>query len=107
MICVGGDLDNMAVARTGFNAADYEVLVRNAAGKSLARLRPAKRIAGRSAAPSTRRMRVGDGIRAILPLVQWFDMKKPGRYSVLVSLPSAHANDPPWVAEPLTVTVPK
>ncbi len=40
MICVGGDLDNMAVApRTGFNAADYEVLVRNAAGKSLARLR--------------------------------------------------------------------
>ena len=52
-------------------------------------------------------MAFGDGVGAIIPVTDWFDMKKPGQYSVLVSLPSPDGKGPPWVAEPVVVSVPK
>ena len=92
----------------GTDAADYKILVYDASGIPAPRLRPAGPPSGKLTGTGRDGglIGIGDAIGAVIPLTEWFDMKKPGRYSVLVSPPSPGSNDPPWVAEPITVTVP-
>jgi hypothetical protein len=93
----------------GADAADYKVLVYDASGKPVPRLQPAAPPSGkltRTGAGGTL-IGIGTAIGAVIPLADWFDMKKPGKYSVLVSLPQSGKDDPAWVAQPITVTVPK
>jgi hypothetical protein len=110
LICMDPKAANhLVLAKTGRDAASYGVLVRDAKGTPLTRLNSAKpaprdeTFEGRNGYP----MLFGMGVGAIIPVAEWFDMKKPGQYSVLVWLPSPDGKGPPWVAEPVVVTVAK
>ena len=50
---------------------------------------------------------LGTGNGAVIPLAQWFDMRTPGDYTVLVSLPFPRREDSVCVAKPFKVTVTK
>ena len=114
----------------GRQAADYRVLVVGPDGKSIPLT-----AAGRAdiAAPGPEmceRLRKYSAIGAIIPLTKWFDLKKSGEYTVLVTLkapdetesqrpmhydgdpepppgtPTVNPHGPLWVAKPIRVHVP-
>jgi hypothetical protein len=104
------------IPEIGYMATDYRVLVRDPAGKPVPLTRvskepPAKEESHRKTpepyTKMTRHLRFGDGVGALIPLKEWFDMQKPGEYSVLVSLPSSDPSGPVWVAKPIKVTMTK
>ena len=113
LVCIdemaGRDGADYVRVDTGRDAADYDVVVRDAEGKPVRRLTPAKAADSKRATQGTKTdpMVFGRGVGAVIPLAEWFDMKRPGKYSVLLWLPSSDPNRPLWVAEPVTVTVPK
>ena len=96
--------------RCGSRATDYRVLVRDRRGNPVAPIRSAGRAPpGPEASKHTeiRYLRIGDAIGARIPLAEWFDLAKPGEYSVLVSLTTPGASGPTWVANPIEVRVGK
>jgi hypothetical protein len=100
------------LATSGADAIDYTVVVRDSSGKRV----PLNQ-RGRAALAAPRRPyqhnslgRRGDAVGAVIPLADWFDLAKPGEYSVLASLvlaPWPTPDAPTWVAKPITVKVGK
>ncbi len=92
---------------TRADPSDYRILVRNSFGQPVA---PLQANAGISDDKSNHRsdkplnwLRPGWALGAMIPLWKHFDLKQPGEYWVLVSLPSARAGEPDCVAEPIKV----
>jgi len=92
---------------TGIYPSDYKVLVRDPSGRSIQARLDAETQFSMQHRPAIRMepLSPASGIGAVIPLAKWFDMKKPGDYSVLVALPSRKDKSCTWVAEPITIRV--
>ena len=111
-------------ADAGRQPADYRVLVRDPDGRPVP-LTPY----GRQAIAAAARARGSlwkqyAAIGAVIPLAKWFEMTKPGKYTVLVTLKApdekyrvldrhgqptplpADQDGPLWVAKPIKVHIP-
>ncbi len=115
-----GEADQFKGDSTRPKATDYQILVRDPDGRPVAVNQSAKAAfadrhrgaESRLASPSSGLyfgipMRVGDAVGAAIPLGEWFDMKKPGEYRVMVVRPPLRRGEPTWVAKPITVKVTK
>jgi hypothetical protein len=113
LICVdpkAGRLgSNYAEAAVGNDAADYRVLVRDAAGNPVQPLNQAMRAAVNRTPRASRiaRLRFGDGVGAVIPIAELSNLKAPGIYSVLVWLPLTERNRLLLVAKPVVIEVEK
>jgi hypothetical protein len=93
--------------------ADYRVLVRDSLGRAVAPVAPTPAFPRTDRAELGKRfendtsvyLHRGDAMGARIPLKKYFNLTKPGEYWALVSLPSATAGKPDWIAEPVRVRV--
>jgi hypothetical protein len=110
LICEGSD-HRFSTSHAGA-ATEYRVLVRDCTGRLITMNEAARRVSASDirvarSGPSGGSFIVGvyNGIGVIIPLAKWFDIKKPGEYTVLVSLPTRQKSNPLWVAKPFKFTV--
>jgi hypothetical protein len=85
--------------------SDYELLVRDASGRSASMTGKGKKFFGGAALLEFRDLKAGEAISASLPLTELFDMQTPGEYTVLASLPVIGDVDAVLTAAPIKVRV--
>jgi hypothetical protein len=110
-------------ADVGRQAADYRVFVLDPDGKPVALTAFGRETIAAGGPEFGCRIEKYAAIGAIIPLTKWFDMKKPGEYTVLVTLKAPeesrrivssdghspyplNGHGPLWVAKPIKVRVP-
>ena len=96
------------VPTVGLNANDYRVLVRDSVGRAVRKLELTPKAAHEEKGDHKGEhylLLPGYAVGAMIPLREYFDLKQPGEYWVLVSLPSPKAGQDDWVAEPVKVRV--
>ncbi len=89
------DLDQCADGRAdaGRQAGDYRVLVRGPDGEPIQLTPFGRQAIGTVEEEQCSRLKKYSAIGAVIPLAKWFDLKKPGDYTVLVTL---KATDEKW-----------
>jgi hypothetical protein len=85
--------------------SDYELLVRDASGRSASMTEKGKKFFGGGALLEIRDLKPGEAITASLPLTELFEMQTPGEYTVLASLPVIGDVDAVLTAAPIKVRV--
>jgi hypothetical protein len=114
----GDEVFGRAIEGAGGKPTDYNLVVRDAAGNPVPMNERGQKAYAAAGYRETRVLRMGDAVGAIVPLADWFDLSKPGEYTVLVSI-TAPDNigfwtknglewrpGPTWVAKPVKITVP-
>ena len=86
--------------------SDYEVLVRDPAGKPAGLTEQGKRFFAGGSLLDIRELKPGGTVEATLPLGSLFSVKTPGQYKVLVSLPIVGDVDAVLTAAPVEVQLP-
>ena len=88
--------------------SDYELLVRDPAGKPVAMTEKGKKFFACGQMLDIRDLKPGEAITATLPLGELFDFdfKAPGQYTILASLPVLGDVDAVLTASPLKVRIP-
>jgi hypothetical protein len=103
----GYDTQDITPFQAG-TATEYRVVVRDPAGRMIAAneaARMASAIDMRLNNGGSFNVGQGNGNGVIIPLAKWFNMRLPGEYTVLVSLPTQQEGEPVWVAKPIKVKV--
>ena len=85
--------------------SDYEILIRDAAGKDISLTEKGKRFFETGDQLDTRELKPGEAISATLPLSELFDLKTPGQYTVLASLPVLGDVDAVLTASPIKLEI--
>jgi hypothetical protein len=109
---------NCVVEAAGGKPTDYKVVVRDAAGNAVPMNERGRKAYAAPGSFESRVLRMGDATGAIIPLAEWFDLSKPGEYTVLVSIAAPGGirlwtkkgpewrPGPTWAAKPVKITVP-
>jgi hypothetical protein len=86
--------------------SDYQILVRDPAGKLLPPNEKGKKFFDSSTRLDVRELQPDRSIEASLPIFELFDFKTSGKYTVLVSLPVLGDVDAVLTAAPLQIRIP-
>ena len=85
--------------------SDYEILIRDATGREVPLTEKGKKFFETGDQLDTRELKPGEAINATLPLSELFDLKTPGQYTVLASLPVLGDVDAVLTASPIKLEI--
>jgi hypothetical protein len=85
--------------------SDFEMMLHDPRGRPVAKTVKGAKFFGSGALLNCRSIKSNDVIGAAFPLTEYFDMKAPGEYTVLASLPVVGDVDAVLTAEPTKVRV--